>query len=248
LKATLLALAMLLALPAVALAGGDYDHYGDHDSYDYKTICHEGQTLRLPYYEAKKHIYHGDDWGECPTRSYGPFKPCPMDLPPTPCPTCPPQPSPTGPQGPVGPQGPAGPAGPPATPVSTPQPPTATIVPKPKCDYRIRLITPKARHGVRPFGGRIVGTRGRIVQTTMVAVAINPSHRGFKGGRARSYPIRWSGGIGHVWLYETDVWRHRLAWGQYRLTFTFKIKSGTGTCVETRTVRWFNYDPGGLPS
>jgi hypothetical protein len=39
-----------------------------------------------------------------------------------------------------------------------------------------------------------------------------------------------------------------LAWGQYRLTFTFKIKSGTGTCIEKRTVRWFNHDPGGLPS
>jgi hypothetical protein len=242
-KATLLALAMLLALPAVASAtGGDY---GD----EYKTVCYEGKTLRLPYYEAKKYVYYkGAEWGEC--RNPCPEKP-PVRPPVTPPVVTPPtQPGPVGPPGPAGPQGPAGPAGPPAVvspPVTVSQPPTAIIKPQPKCNYRIRLVTPKARHGVRPFGGRIIGTRGRIVQTTMVAIAISPG-RSPLNGRARAYPIRWRGGVGHVWLYDETIWRHRLAWGRYRLTFKFTIKDGTGTCVETRTVRWFNYDPGGLPS
>jgi hypothetical protein len=247
-KATLLALAMLLALPAVA-AASDGDRYGG-DYGEYKTICHEGQTLRVSYYEANRHIWHGDTWGEC--KPSAPHNPCPYEKPPVVTP--PAQPGPVGPPGPAGPQGPAGPAGPPAVvspPVTVSQPPTATIGPRPKCNYRIRLITPKARHGVRPFGGRIIGTRGRIVQTTMVAVAISPG-RSPLNGRAKAYPIRWRGGVGHVWLYDETIWRHRLAWGQYRLHFKFRIRTpasaGGGTCVETRTVRWFNYDPGGLPS
>jgi hypothetical protein len=219
----------MLAVPSTAFAGD----YGD----EYKTVCYEGKTLRLPYYEAKKLVYYkGAEWGEC-------RNPCPEKPVPTPIPT----PGPVGPAGPQGPPGPAGPPGPtaPEEPVLTPPlPPKPTT---PKCDYRIRLITPKARHGVRPFGGRIIGTRGRIVQTTMVAVAISPG-RSPLNGRARAYPIKWRGGVGHVWLYDETIWRHRLAWGRYRLTFKFTVKDGTGTCVETRTVRWFNHDPGGLPS
>ena len=176
-KATLLALAMLLALPAIATAHHtDGDREGDWT----RMICYEGQTLKLPDYEAKKYVeYKGAEWGEC-------RNPCP-EKPPVVCPTCPAQPGPTGPPGPAGPQGPPGPAGPPA---ASPPAVTPPIPSKPKCDYRIRLITPKARHGVRPFGGRIIGRRGRIVQTTMVAVAISPG-RSPLNGRAKAFPIRW---------------------------------------------------------
>jgi hypothetical protein len=139
-------------------------------------------------------------------------------------------------------------------PTTTPPATCAKKTPPPKkvrkyhCPV-IHLIKPNAniqsgRHGVHDFGGRC--SKGKIISTTLAITPVSPgravSQRGVVHLHAR-------GGIIHgVWLYDLSVWRHKEAWGRYRLKYTFKVRYHGHTFICVRKGTFFNFDTAGLPS
>jgi hypothetical protein len=179
LAGVLLAIILLLAVPATASATGGDDHK--------VKVCHNGHIIEVDYHAAKAHEKHGDKigyWAKyCKPPKPG-DKPCPE--PPHNCPTCPAgPPGPQGPEGPAGPQGPAGPTGPagPEGPAGPPgqdgtdgQDGTTTVIvqqqvvtrvipPAPACvSDRVARVTMRAKRGVRISQVRVLfnGTEKRV--------------------------------------------------------------------------------------
>lgn len=137
------------------------------------------------------------------------------------------------------------------TPPPPPPPPCAcpppVVKPKPKpfkCVCRVRIVKPKAHHGRRHFGAKLV-TKGRIVESTLTVTAIGQGRRVVGSPRAK---LHTRGGVFVIWLYDLTVWKHRLAWGDYRLTFRFVVKVNGHVCIVKRTTHFRNHDPEGGPA
>lgn len=126
----------------------------------------------------------------------------------------------------------------------TPPPP---VVKRFHCPV-IHLIKPNAniqsgRHGVHSFGGRC--SKGKIISTTLAITPVSPGRSVSQHGVVH---LHARGGIIHgVWLYDLSVWRHRFAWGRYRLKYTFRVRYHGHTFICIRKGTFFNYDTNGLP-
>jgi hypothetical protein len=139
---------------------------------------------------------------------------------------------------------------PPGTPVTScvkkPRKPPARVK-KYHCPV-IYLVKPSprtqaGRHGVHAFGGRC--SRGKIISVTLAITPVSPGRAVSMTGTVH---LHARGGIIHgVWLYDLSVWRHRYAWGRYRLKYTFKVRYHGHTFICVRKGTFFNYDTKGLP-
>jgi hypothetical protein len=192
---------------------------------------------------------------------------CPVPAPPQPTPTPTPVPTPSAPVPTPAPPPPpttvvicngetmpAGTTTCPAPPPACHKPCKSTARPRTRpcrCP-RIRLIrpdtsTPSGRHGTHRFGGRVVGGHARIVSTTVTAQAVGRGRAPCRGSSTASMRHHGSGIM--ISLYNLDFFRHCLAWGDYRLTFRFRVRCldsrGKKVCTRvcTRHLRFFNPDP-----
>lgn len=151
------------------------------------------------------------------------------------------------------------PPSPPPVVVPCPCPPKHPVRPKCVCP-RIHVIKPDTTkpsqmHGTFRFGGRVVGNHHAHIVAVRITVRAVGRGRHTCEGRSRSATLYARGRSTLISLYNLDVWRHCLAWGDYKLTMRFRVvfrDKTTGKVIGRRwckrTVRFFNPDPTHPPS